>query len=217
MNGPQIKFHGNLTTPPVLRQTRDGDPVTTLRVATNTRRRNQDPETTYFNVALFRHDAQYAFDNMDTGTGVYIEGQFSLRRYTRQDGTPDVSLEIIATDFEISTRGAAAAALWAKHRAQLRAETPETDTTPERTATSHQHTPPSEADLADQDDPDPYGDPPAVPAHSLSADQRQAQEEDHQPPLTDDALGKDAADDDHSPQDDGSQDDEPYDPQFMDE
>lgn len=126
MNAPQITLMGNATRKPELRYSQnDGTPFANISVATNRRRRNQDAETIYFNVTVYRHTAEYAARNVEPGTGIYAQGDFSIRPYTRTDGSSGVSYDVSARDFEIVTRGAPAAALWAQNRpAQTQADTP---------------------------------------------------------------------------------------------
>lgn len=117
MNAPQATIWGNVTRDPELRYTADnGTPWTTLRVATNTHRRNQEPETLFWDVTLWRHTAEYAARNVRTGMGVYAQGDFSLRSYTRDDGTLVTVPCISSSDFEIATRGAPAAENWLQNR-----------------------------------------------------------------------------------------------------
>ena len=127
MNAPQITLMGNATRQPELRYSQnDGTPFANISVATNRRRRNQDAETIYFNVTVYRHTAEYAARNVEAGTGVYAQGDFSIRPYTRADGSSGVSYDVSARDFEIVTRGAPAAASWARNRpAQTQADAPE--------------------------------------------------------------------------------------------
>ena len=143
MNGPIIRLIGNVTRKPELRHSQnDGTPFITIPVATNRRRNNQETDTTYFAVTLWRHDAEYAANNVDKGTGIYAEGHFSLSKYTRKDGTQATRCEVAATDFEIVTRGAPAASLWAQHRPQG-AATPDQ---PQPADTMPQDQPPAELD-----------------------------------------------------------------------
>lgn len=117
MNAPQAIIWGNVTRDPELRYTADnGTPWTTLRVATNTRRRNQEQETLFWEVTLWRHTAEYAVRNVRTGMGVYAQGDFSLRSYTRDDGTLVTVPCISSSDFEVATRGAPAAENWLQNR-----------------------------------------------------------------------------------------------------
>lgn len=117
MNAPQVTIWGNVTRDPELRYTADnGTPWTTLRVATNTRRRNQEQETLFWDVTLWRHTAEYAVRNVRTGMGIYAQGDFSMRSYARDDGTLVTVPCISSSDFEIATRGAPAAESWLHNR-----------------------------------------------------------------------------------------------------
>ena len=133
MNAPQVTIWGNVTHDPELRYTADnGTPWTTLRVATNTRRRNQQAETLFWDVTLWRHTAEYAVRNVRTGMAVYAQGAFSLRSYTRDDGTVVTIPCISSSDFEVATRGAPAAESWLQNRPPRTADsdTPAQDNAP---------------------------------------------------------------------------------------
>ena len=117
MNGPTVRLMGNVTRDVELQYGKtDGTPFVVMNVAVNQRRRDQEDITTYFRVTVWRHTAQYAARSVMRGTGIYAEGTLSARPYTRNDGSPDLALEVSANDFEIITRGAPAAAHWAEHR-----------------------------------------------------------------------------------------------------
>ena len=160
MNGALIKFLGNVTNKGELQYSNnDGTPNIILRVACNRFRGPDQPQdTTFFNVRLWRHTAQYAHENVEVGLGVMIEGILSIREYTRNDGKPGVSCKVSARDFEIVTRGAPAAHFWAKHRPRHDRPGSEPDTEPESPRQPETPAPPAPApppqDHADLDDPE---------------------------------------------------------------
>ena len=117
MNGAQGTLFGNLVRDPELRYTsNNGTPWASLRVATNRRIQNEEDETIFWDVTVWRHTAEYAARNLKTGMGVWAQGPISLRHYTRDDGQQMTVLCLNAHDFEVVTRGAPAADSWLANR-----------------------------------------------------------------------------------------------------
>ena len=135
MNGVQATLIGNVTRDPELRWTaNNGTPWVSLRVATNRRISGEEDETLFWDVTLWRHTAEYAARAIRTGMGVYAQGTFSLRSYTRDDGTVVTVPCLSATDFEIVTRGPAAAESWLENRPARENTNAPADPPPARTA-----------------------------------------------------------------------------------
>lgn len=109
MNGPQVRFFGNLTRDPQLRYTKDklsefspeaGTPYVTARVAVNTYLGpNRNPDVIYYNVTLWGRHADSCNRLCKIGAQVYVEGRYSFREYTREDNTVGYSHDVQAKEF----------------------------------------------------------------------------------------------------------------------
>lgn len=101
MNGSQVQFFGRMTRDPELQySTNGGHPFTTVAVAVNTYFGPDNPEhTDFYNVTLWRRNAENAVNNCRKGSLVFIQGRLTLRDYTRNDGTQGRSLQVSANTF----------------------------------------------------------------------------------------------------------------------
>ena len=183
MNGPLIRFFGNVTRKGEMQYTNnDGTPFLTIGVASNSRHGDQE-ETLFLDVTIWRHTAEYANANLETGTGVYVEGPFRVRHYTRTDGQPGVSYAVSASDFEITTRGAPAALSWARNRPQRQQDAAPATAAPRPTQGQRPAAAPAAPDRAQPQpvtsEPDPYDDDQPDPLNDLPEDQ------DYQPEFMD--------------------------------
>ena len=105
MNGPHMTFFGNLTQDPEQRYTKnDGIPYTRLRVAVNTYRRDQAAETHYFDVDLWRYQADRAMESCTKGQFVFVTGQYSCETFQRNDGSAGAAHHVNAKEFRIIPR-----------------------------------------------------------------------------------------------------------------
>jgi len=103
----QLTIVGNLGRDPEMRYTPDGDPVTTLSIATNRKWNNKDgskgQETAWFRVTAWRRQAEIAAQYLHKGDQVMIVGRLSPDKqtggpsiWTAQDGTPRANYEVTA-------------------------------------------------------------------------------------------------------------------------
>ena len=101
MNGPQIMFFGNLVRDPERKFTsNNGIPYSNIRVATNTYKGpDQQPETNFFDVTLWRRHAENAANHCRKGQTVFISGRYSVREYIRSDGAPGIAYQVTAKEF----------------------------------------------------------------------------------------------------------------------
>jgi single-strand DNA-binding protein len=116
-----MSFHtiivvGNLGRDPEMRYLPNGDPVTSMNVAssrsyTNGQGQKVD-ETVWFRVSIFGKMAESCNTYLKKGSKVLVEGRLNAdknggpRVWTRQDGTPGASFEITAATVRfLSTRG----------------------------------------------------------------------------------------------------------------
>lgn len=101
---------GNLGRDPELRYIPDGTAVCSFSLATNERRKQKSGDfqdvTTWFNVTLWRRQAEVASQYLSKGRQVYIEGRLSLREYQDRDGKTRTSLDVQGTEIQfIGSRG----------------------------------------------------------------------------------------------------------------
>ncbi len=107
MSYQKLILVGYLGRDPELRYSGDGTPVTTLSLATTRRWRSPDgtqsEETTWFRVSVWRRQAEVAAQHLSKGQSVMVEGRLNPDRrtgtpriWTRRDGTPGASYEVIA-------------------------------------------------------------------------------------------------------------------------
>ena len=98
---------GNLGRDPEMRYLPNGNPVTSLSVATNRKYTGSDgqvvKETTWFRVSTFGKNAENCAQYLKKGSGVLVEGRLSPDKqtggpkvFTRPDGSSGATYEIIA-------------------------------------------------------------------------------------------------------------------------
>lgn len=104
----KIIIAGNLGSDPEMRYMSDGTAVTNFSVATNRRWTNrgtgdQQEETTWFRVSVWRRQAEVANEYLSKGSQVLVEGRLrpdpqsgGPRIWTAQDGSARASFEITA-------------------------------------------------------------------------------------------------------------------------
>ena len=107
-----VTFIGNLTDDPQLRRTSTGTAVASFRVASNRRYTdrsgNQQEETTFMTVNVWRDLAENVASSVAKGDRVMVVGRIRVRSW-EQDGTTRWSTEIEADDVAPSLRWATAA------------------------------------------------------------------------------------------------------------
>ncbi len=107
-----ITFIGNLTDDPDLRFTGNGTPVATLRVASNRRYTDrsaqQQEETTFLNVNVWRDLAENSAESLGKGDRVVVIGRVRVRNYENQQGQTVWVTEIEADEIAPSLRWARA-------------------------------------------------------------------------------------------------------------
>ena len=97
----RVVLVGNLTRDPELRHTPSGMAVCSLRIAVNTRRKdNQTGEWTekpnYFDVTVWGNQGENCAQYLSKGRPVAIDGRLEWREWDAQDGTKRQAVEIIA-------------------------------------------------------------------------------------------------------------------------
>ncbi len=102
---------GRLTADPVLRSTPAGQPVCSIRIATNrvwTDRESgkKQEETQYHSVVLWRRLAEIASQYLTKGSLVLIEGRLQTRSWQDPSGNNQYRTEIIAEKMQLGPRAA---------------------------------------------------------------------------------------------------------------
>jgi single-strand DNA-binding protein len=96
----RVVLVGNLTRDPELRHTGGGTPVCSLRIAVNSRRRDESGQwvdkPNYFTVNVFGNQAESCAQYLSKGRPVAIDGRLDWREWQAQDGAKRESVEVIA-------------------------------------------------------------------------------------------------------------------------
>jgi single-strand DNA-binding protein len=89
---------GNLTRDPELRYTPSGLPVCTLRLAVNRNFTNNqgEIETDYFNVVVWRNQAEKCAEYLSKGRQVATTGRLQSRSWEAADGQKRSTVEVVA-------------------------------------------------------------------------------------------------------------------------
>ena len=89
---------GNLTRDPELRYTPSGLPVATLRIAVNRNFTNQqgEIETDFFNVVVWRTQAEKCAEYLSKGRQIAVTGRLQSRNWEGNDGQRRSTIEIVA-------------------------------------------------------------------------------------------------------------------------
>ena len=95
-----VVITGNLTKDPELRSTPSGTPVCKLRVAVNSRRKDQSGEwvdkPNYFDVTVWGAQGENCAQYLSKGRPVAVQGRLDWREWEAQDGSKRQAVEIIA-------------------------------------------------------------------------------------------------------------------------
>ena len=96
----RVVLVGNLTRDPELRHTPGGTPVCSLRIAVNSRRRDESgnwvDKPNYFSVSVFGNQAESCAQYLSKGRPVGIDGRLDWREWQAQDGAKREAVEIVA-------------------------------------------------------------------------------------------------------------------------
>jgi single-strand DNA-binding protein len=99
-----VAITGNLTRDPELRNTPNGTAVCKLRVAVNSRRRNESGEwvdkPNYFDVTVWGAQGENCATYLAKGRPVAIEGRLDWREWETQEGGKRQAIEIIANSVQ---------------------------------------------------------------------------------------------------------------------
>jgi single-strand DNA-binding protein len=106
----RVVLVGNLTRDPELKQTPSGTPVCSLRIAVNSRRKDESGQWTdkpnYFSVSVFGNQAESCSQYLSKGRPVAIDGRLDWREWQSQDGSKREAVEIVAESVQfLGSRG----------------------------------------------------------------------------------------------------------------
>lgn len=101
MNINRVVITGNLTRDPELRSLPSGSSVCKLRIASNTRRKNQSTGTwedkpNYFDITVWGAQGENCARYLAKGRQLAVDGRLEWREWEAQDGQKRQSVEIIA-------------------------------------------------------------------------------------------------------------------------
>jgi single-strand DNA-binding protein len=101
----RVVLVGNLTRDPELRHTPSGMAVCKLRVAVNTRQKDQatgqwGDKPNYFDVTVWGNQGESCAQFLSKGRPVAIDGRLDWREWDAQDGTKRQAVEIIADNVQ---------------------------------------------------------------------------------------------------------------------
>src|SRR5919198_402902 len=106
-----VVITGNLTRDPELRNTTGGTPVCSMRVACNTRRKNNatgewEDKPNYFDVTVWGQQGENCATYLQKGRPVAVHGRLEWREWDAQDGSKRQAVEIIADSVQfLGSRG----------------------------------------------------------------------------------------------------------------
>lgn len=97
----RVTLTGNLTRDPELRSTASGMAVCSLRIASNTRRKNNqtgewEEKPNYVSVTIFGRQGETAAQYLTKGRPVAIDGRLEWREWQSQSGEKREALEVVA-------------------------------------------------------------------------------------------------------------------------
>jgi single-strand DNA-binding protein len=99
-----VVITGNLTQDPELRSTNSGTSVCEMRVAVNSRRKDQSGQwidkPNYFNVVVFGAQGENCATYLQRGRPVAIEGRLDWREWEAKDGGKRQAVQIIANSVQ---------------------------------------------------------------------------------------------------------------------
>ena len=100
VNINRVVLTGNLTRDPELRTTSGGTSVCSLRLAVNTRRKDETGQwvdnPNYFDITVWGNQGERCAQYLAKGRPVAVDGRLDWREWDAQDGTKRQAVEIIA-------------------------------------------------------------------------------------------------------------------------
>ena len=110
-NFNKVMLGGRLVADPELRQTPNGIPVATIRMAVNRRFASkespqQQQEADFFNVTAWRATAEFVARYFKKGSSIFVVGTVQTRTWTDQQGQKRYATNIVADEIQfVDSRG----------------------------------------------------------------------------------------------------------------
>ena len=106
----RVVLVGNLTRDPELKHTPSGTAVCSLRIAVNSRRKDESGQwadkPNYFSVSVFGNQAESCSQYLSKGRPVAIDGRLDWREWEARDGGKRQAVQIIANSVQfLGSRG----------------------------------------------------------------------------------------------------------------
>jgi single-strand DNA-binding protein len=132
----RVVLVGNLTRDPELKQLPSGSSVCSLRVAVNSRRKDETGQwvdkPNYFSVSVFGNQAESCSQYLSKGRPVAIDGRLDWREWQAQDGSKREAVEIVAESVQfLGSRGEAGGETPQFVPARAAGETPDFPSSPD--------------------------------------------------------------------------------------
>jgi len=100
----RLMIIGNLTRDPEVRSTTDGKTVCNFSVAVNRRKKpDGNQEADFFRVSAWNALGENCGKYLAKGRKVAVIGSVSVHTFSREDGKPGATLEVLASDVEFLT------------------------------------------------------------------------------------------------------------------
>jgi single-strand DNA-binding protein len=109
-NVNRVVLVGNLTRDPELRHTPSGTPVCSLRIAVNSRRKDETGQwvdkPNYFSITVWGQQGENCAQYLSKGRPVAIDGRLDWREWETQDGAKREAVEVVAETVQfLGSRG----------------------------------------------------------------------------------------------------------------
>ncbi len=99
-----VLLMGNLGADPETRFTASGQKVTTLRVASNSKKKGKD-ETTWYRVTIFGDRFDKMLPYLKKGSGLVVSGELTTELWTDREGRQQIQHNVIADSVSFSPFG----------------------------------------------------------------------------------------------------------------
>lgn len=101
---------GNCGRDPEVRYLPSGKAVTSVSIATTSRRKDRESgevveETQWHRVTFFERLAEVVGEYVKKGSPLYVEGRITYRKYTDKDGVEKTATDIIASELQLLGSG----------------------------------------------------------------------------------------------------------------
>jgi single-strand DNA-binding protein len=106
----RVVLVGNLTRDPELRHTPSGTPVCSLRLAVNSRRKDETGQwvdkPNYFSITVWGQQGENCAQYLSKGRPVAVDGRLDWREWETQDGNKREAVEVVADTVQfLGSRG----------------------------------------------------------------------------------------------------------------